>query len=161
MCSLTPPLRPSDSSVTSEMQNALAEKYQGLLRDFVDKTKPVDLTAVSDDMQMPRPALLEEKGIMSDSYNQKVTMVSLTPDVLDFNGYHAMVYRPLPGEEPVKREVCGDHHHPQLRPSAGAAGVQLHHSAFYPAGVGWRCRLYDRGADRGCLLERYQEREYG
>lgn len=93
---------PFDSSVTSEMQNALAEKYQGLLRDFVDKTKPVDLTAVSDDMQMPRPALLEQTGIMSDSYNQKVTMVSLTPDVLDFNGYHAMVYRPLPGEKPVE-----------------------------------------------------------
>ena len=93
---------PFDSSVTSEMQNALAEKYQRLLRDFVDKTKPVDLTAVSDDMQMPRPALLEQEGIMSDSYNQKVTMVSLTPDVLDFNGYHAMVYRPLPGEKPVE-----------------------------------------------------------
>ena len=93
---------PFDSSVTSEMQNALAEKYQGLLRDFVDKTKPVDLTAVSDDMQMPRPALLEEKGIMSDSYNQKVTMVSLTPDVLDFYGYHARVYRPLPGDKPVE-----------------------------------------------------------
>ena len=93
---------PFDSSVTSEMQNALAEKYQGLLRDFVDKTKPVKLDAVSDDMQMPRPALLEEKGIMSDSYNQKVTMVSLTPDALDFNGYHAMVYRPLPGEEPAE-----------------------------------------------------------
>lgn len=93
---------PFDSSVTSEMQNALAEKYRGLLRDFVDKTKPVDLTAVSDDMQMPRPALLEKAGIMTDSYNQKVTMVSLTPDVLDFNGYHAMVYRPLPGEKPVE-----------------------------------------------------------
>lgn len=93
---------PFDSSVTSEMQNALAEKYQGLLRDFVDKTKPVNLDAVSDDMQMPRPALLEQAGIMSDSYNQKVTMVSRTPDVLDFNGYHAMVYRPLPGEEPVE-----------------------------------------------------------
>lgn len=93
---------PFDSSVTSEMQNALAEKYQGLLRDFVDKTKPVNLDAVSDDMQMPRPALLEQEGIMTDSYNQKVTMVSLTPDVLDFNGYHAMVYRPLPGEKPVE-----------------------------------------------------------
>lgn len=93
---------PFDSSVTSEMQNALAEKYQGLLRDFVDKTKPVDKTAISDDMQMPRPALLEQEGIMTDSYNQKVTMVSLTPDVLDFNGYHAMVYRPLPGEKPVE-----------------------------------------------------------
>lgn len=93
---------PFDSSVTSEMQNALAEKYQGLLHDFVDKTKPVDTTAVGDDMQMPRPALLEKAGIMTDSYNQKVTMVSLTPDVLDFNGYHAMVYRPLPGEKPVE-----------------------------------------------------------
>ncbi len=93
---------PFDSSVTSEMQNALAEKYQGLLRDFVDKTKPVDTTAVSDDMQMPRPTLLEQEDIMTDSYNQKVTMVSLTPDVLDFNGYHAMVYRPLPGEKPVE-----------------------------------------------------------
>lgn len=93
---------PFDSSVTSEMQNALAEKYQVLLRDFVDKTKPVDTTAVSDDLQMPRPALLEKAGIMTDSYNQKVTMVSLTPDVLDFNGYHAMVYRPLPGEKPVE-----------------------------------------------------------
>ena len=93
---------PFDSSVTSEMQNALAEKYQGLLRDFVDKTKPVDTTAVSDDMQMPRPALLEQEDIMTDSYNQKVTMVSLTPDVLDFNGYHAMVYRPLSGEKPVE-----------------------------------------------------------
>ena len=93
---------PFDSSVTSEMQTALAEKYQGLLRDFVDKTKPVNLDAVSDDMQMPRPALLEQAGIMSDSYNQKVTMVSLTPDVLDFYGYHARVYRPLPGEKPVE-----------------------------------------------------------
>lgn len=93
---------PFDSSVTCEMQNALAEKYQGLLRDFVDKTKPVDTTAVGDDMQMPRPALLEKAGIMTDSYNQKVTMVSLTPDVLDFNGYHAMVYRPLPGEKRVE-----------------------------------------------------------
>lgn len=90
---------PFDIDATSEMQNALAEKYQVLLRDFVDKTKPVNLDAVSDDLQMPRPYLLQQEGIMTDSYNQKVTMVSLTPDVLDFNGYHAMVYRPLPGEE--------------------------------------------------------------
>ena len=90
---------PFDIDATSEMQNALAEKYQVLLRDFVDKTKPVNLDAVSDDLQMPRPYLLQQEGIMTDSYNQKVTMVSLTPDVLGFNGYHAMVYRPLPGEE--------------------------------------------------------------
>lgn len=90
---------PFDIDATNEMQKALAEKYQVLLRDFVDKTKPVNLDAVSDDLQMPRPYLLQQEGIMTDSYNQKVTMVSLTPDVLGFNGYHAMVYRPLPGEE--------------------------------------------------------------
>lgn len=93
---------PFDIDATNEMQKALAEKYQVLLRDFVDKTKPVNLDAVSDDLQMPRPYLLQQEGIMTDSYNQKVTMVSLTPDVLGFNGYHAMVYRPLPGEEPVE-----------------------------------------------------------
>ena len=93
---------PFDIDATNEMQKALAEKYQVLLRDFVDKTKPVNLDAVSDDLQMPRPYLLQQEGIMTDSYNQKVTMVSLIPDVLGFNGYHAMVYRPLPGEEPVE-----------------------------------------------------------
>lgn len=90
---------PFDSSVTNEMQTALTDKYQSLLVDFVDKTTKPDLSKVDADLQMPRPYLLQQEGIMTDSYNQKVTMVSLTPDVLGFNGYHAMVYRPLPGEE--------------------------------------------------------------
>ena len=90
---------PFDSSVTNEMQTALTDNYQSLLVDFVDKTTKPDLSKVDADLQMPRPYLLQQEGIMTDSYNQKVTMVSLTPDVLGFNGYHAMVYRPLPGEE--------------------------------------------------------------
>lgn len=90
---------PFDIDATNEMQKALAEKYQSLLVDFVDKTTKPDLSKVDADLQMPRPYLLQQEGIMTDSYNQKVTMVSLTPDVLGFNGYHAMVYRPLPGEE--------------------------------------------------------------
>ena len=93
---------PFDIDATNEMQKALAEKYQSLLVDFVDKTTKPDLSKVDADLQMPRPYLLQQEGIMTDSYNQKVTMVSLTPDVLGFNGYHAMVYRPLPGEEPVE-----------------------------------------------------------
>ena len=93
---------PFDIDATNEMQTALTDKYQSLLVDFVDKTTKPDLSKVDADLQMPRPYLLQQEGIMSDSYNQKVTMVSLTPDVLDFNGYHAMVYRPLPGEEPVE-----------------------------------------------------------
>lgn len=93
---------PFDIDATNEMQTALTDKYQSLLVDFVDKTTKPDLGKVDADLQMPRPYLLQQEGIMTDSYNQKVTMVSLTPDVLGFNGYHAMVYRPLPGEEPVE-----------------------------------------------------------
>ena len=90
---------PFDIDATNEMQTALTDKYQSLLVDFVDKTTKPDLSKVDADLQMPRPYLLQQEGIMTDSYNQKVTMVSLTPDVLGFNGYHAMVYRPLSGEE--------------------------------------------------------------
>lgn len=90
---------PFDIDATNEMQTALTDNYQSLLVDFVDKTTKPDLSKVDADLQMLRPYLLQQEGIMTDSYNQKVTMVSLTPDVLGFNGYHAMVYRPLPGEE--------------------------------------------------------------
>lgn len=90
---------PFDIDATNEMQTALRDNYQSLLVDFVDKSTKPDLSKVDADLQMPRPYLLQQEGIMTDSYNQKVTMVSLTPDVLGFNGYHAMVYRPLPGEE--------------------------------------------------------------
>ena len=93
---------PFDIDATNEMQTALTDNYQSLLVDFVDKTTKPDLRKVDADLQMPRPYLLQQEGIMTDSYNQKVTMVSLTPDVLGFNGYHAMVYRPLPDEEPVE-----------------------------------------------------------
>lgn len=93
---------PFDIDATNEMQMALTDNYQSLLVDFVDKTTKPDLRKVDADLQMPRPYLLQQEGIMTDSYNQKVTMVSLTPDVLGFNGYHAMVYRPLPGEKPVE-----------------------------------------------------------
>lgn len=93
---------PFDIDATNEMQTALTDNYQSLLVDFVDKTTKPDLRKVDADLQMPRPYLLQQEGIMTDSYNQKVTMVSRTPDVLGFNGYHAMVYRPLPGEKPVE-----------------------------------------------------------
>lgn len=90
---------PFDIDATNEMQTALTDKYQSLLVDFVDKTTKPELSKVDADLQMPRPYLLQQEGIMTDSYNQRVTMTSLTPDVLGFNGYHAMVYRPLPGEK--------------------------------------------------------------
>ncbi len=85
----------------AEMKEALVNKYPGLIRDFVNKAQTVELTKVTSDLQMPRPSVLEENGIMSNSYNQHVTVTSSNTDVLEFNGYHAIVYRPLPGESPV------------------------------------------------------------
>ncbi len=88
----------------ADMKAALVAKYPGLIRDFVDKTQSVDLANVTADLQLPRPAVLEDNGIMSDSYNQKVTMSSSNTDVLEFSGYHAVIYRPLPGSDPVTVE---------------------------------------------------------
>lgn len=89
---------PSDRDVSAEIEAAL-DKYPALIRDFVNKSQTVDLNSVTADLQMPRPAILEDNGIMTDSWYQRVKMVSETPGVLAFNGYHAMVYRPLPGED--------------------------------------------------------------
>lgn len=89
---------PSDRDVSAEIEAAL-DKYPALIRDFVNKSQTVDLNSVTADLQMPRPAILEDNGIMTDSWYQRVKMVSETPDVLAFNGYHAMVYRPLPDED--------------------------------------------------------------
>ena len=83
--------------------NAALENYPSLLKDFVQGTA-VDVNAITDDLQMPTPGTLETAGIMPDRYNQKVTMVSNNTDVLEFNGYHALIYRPLPGEEAVDVE---------------------------------------------------------
>ena len=84
----------------AEMKKALAEKYPGLIRDFVNKEQTVDLTKVTNDLQMPITRTLQENGIMNRD-TQKVTMTSSNTDVLEFNGYHAIVYRPLPGEKLV------------------------------------------------------------
>ena len=79
--------------------DALA-KYPTLLRDFVDKTQTVDCDHITADLQMPVTSTLEAEGII-DRDTMRVQMTSQTPDVLEFTGYHALVYRPLPGGQPV------------------------------------------------------------
>lgn len=91
---------PNDVDQSAQINEAL-EKYPSLLRDFVDKETPVTPTQVTADLQMPTPGQLESAGILPDRYNQKVTMTSSNTDVLEFSGYHAMVYRPLPGSPAV------------------------------------------------------------
>ena len=90
---------PANSDDQSDQIQEALDKYPTKIKDFVDKTKEIDTSKVSNDLQMPRPADLEELGILPDRYNQKVVMTSADTDVLEFNGYHAVVYRPLPGEK--------------------------------------------------------------
>ena len=95
---ITVPANTEDQSAAIE---TALEKYPTLIKDFVDKEQAVDVNNITNDLQMPRPSILQDNGIMTDSYNQKVVMTSDNEDVLEFNGYHAYIYRPLPGEESV------------------------------------------------------------
>ena len=85
----------------AQTQSDLENKYEDLIRDFVDKDKKPDLANVTDDLQMPTPSTLEQSGIFQDRDFEKVTMTSGDTEHLTFYGYHAQIYRPLPGEEAV------------------------------------------------------------
>lgn len=94
-------IAPLTEDPSVQIQAALEEKYEDLLRDFVDKKKPVDTNAVTNDIQMPTSQALTDAGVM-DRWDYQVKMESGNTDVLEFNGYHAEVYRPLPGQKEVK-----------------------------------------------------------
>lgn len=93
---------PANDTDQSEEITAALDKYPSLISDFVNKDQSANLEALTADIQMPIPSALETNGIMTDRYYQKVTMTSSNEDVLEFNGYHGVVYRPLPGEEDVQ-----------------------------------------------------------
>lgn len=54
----------------NEIETALLQ-YPELIRDFVDKTQTVDMNALMNDIQLPRPSTLEDAGILTDRSNQK------------------------------------------------------------------------------------------
>ncbi len=93
-------IAPETDDQSSAMQAALEEKYEGLLRDFVNKEQTVDVTAIKADLQLPRTQTLEDAGILTRG-EQNVKVESSNTDVMDVSGYHAYIYRPLPGEDPV------------------------------------------------------------
>ena len=93
-------IAPLTEDPSEQMQKTLEEKYEGLLRDFVDKKAPIDTNAVTSDVQMPTPQTLTDEGVM-DRWDYQVKESGNT-DVLEFNGYHAEIYRPLPGQKEVK-----------------------------------------------------------
>lgn len=90
---------PNDVDQSAQINEAL-EKYPPCCGTLWTK-KPVTPTHVTADLQMPTPGQLESAGILPDRYNQKVSMTSSNTDVLEFSGYHAVVYRPLPGSPAV------------------------------------------------------------
>ena len=63
----------------NEIEIALLQ-YPELIRDFVDKTQTVDMNALMNDIQLPRPSTLEDAGILTDRSNQKVLMESMNTD---------------------------------------------------------------------------------
>lgn len=93
-------IAPETDDNTNEMQQNLNEKYEGLLRDFVNKKQTVDTANIVDDLQLPTTQTLEENGILTRG-KQNVKVESSNTDVMEVNGFHAYIYRPLPGEEPV------------------------------------------------------------
>ena len=95
---------PANTEDQSAAIGTALEKYPTLIKDFVDKEQAVDVNEITNDLQMPRPGVLEDNGIMTDRYYQKVVMTSGDTDLLEFNGYHAYVYRPLPGEDSAEVE---------------------------------------------------------
>lgn len=94
-------IAPLTEDPSEQMQTALEDKYESLLRDFVDKKKPIDTNAVANDIQMPTSQALTDAGVM-DRWDYQVKMESGNTDVLEFNGYHAEIYRPLPGQPEIK-----------------------------------------------------------
>ena len=82
-----------------KVQKALDEEYAGMIKDFVYKDQDVDLSALTDDIQLPTPTDLEKTDILPDRENEQVIMESSDSDVLMMYGYHGYVYRPLPGED--------------------------------------------------------------
>ena len=93
-------IAPQEDDNTGEMQKALNEKYEGLLRDFVNKKQEVDTKNITDDIQLPQTQTLEDNGILTRG-KQNVKVESNNTNVMEVNGFHAYIYRPLPGEEPV------------------------------------------------------------
>ena len=94
-------IAPMTEDPGAAMQAALEAKYESLLRDFVDKDQTVDTANITDDLQMPRPQTLMDEEIM-DRWEYQVKMESGNTDYLVFNGYHAEIYRPLPGGNAVR-----------------------------------------------------------
>lgn len=88
------------SGIDPETQSERLNSYPSLLRDSINGDQVVDTEAVTGDIQLPIPAKLQAAGIM-DRDTERVTVSSSNTDVMEVNGYRAVIYRPLPGSEPV------------------------------------------------------------
>lgn len=72
---------------------------------YDDMTEALNLSEVKGHISFPSTTTLERAGILQNRSKQKVTYVSLTPNVVEMNGSNAFVFRPLPGETAVTGKV--------------------------------------------------------
>lgn len=85
---------------TARTQQSLESSFEGLISYFYsDMGEQLRLSAVKGDLQLPQPRALETSGIFQNRSSQRITYTSLTPEVMSISGYHAIIYRPLPGAE--------------------------------------------------------------
>ncbi len=85
---------------TARTQQSLESSFEGLITYFYgDMGEQLRLDAVKGDLQLPQPRALETSGIFQNRSSQRITYTSLTPEVMSISGYHAIIYRPLPGAE--------------------------------------------------------------
>lgn len=81
----------------AQMQENLNTNYTlAKINDFITKA-PILPDQVTGDLLLPTPS----KTGVPDSSAYQFTASSTNADVLTFNGYRGLVYRPLPGETPV------------------------------------------------------------
>lgn len=88
------------SGIDPETAAERLKTYPSLLRDSINGDQVIDTAAVTGDIQLPTPAKLQAAGIM-DRDTERVTVSSSNTDVMEVNGYRAVIYRPLPGSKPV------------------------------------------------------------
>ncbi|MGO3838659.1 MAG: immunoglobulin-like domain-containing protein, partial [Vagococcus sp.] len=86
------------NSLSNDMEELMATYYTDeKLKDSITK-EVVDLNHVSNDITLPTPSATGIPG----SFNYKFEAESDTNDNVEAKGFRVKVYRPLPGEKPVK-----------------------------------------------------------
>ena len=97
---------PETEGSENVMSKNLAELLPGLVTNYYDYGKPIDLTQpIKDNLHLPSLTEMSDAGIFDYDGEQMQYFESLTKDVAEVSGYNIVVYRPLPGEEAAEAQI--------------------------------------------------------